>query len=183
MTARPLAPTLRFRAPFLVVLVMTALSVIARPGGAAGQAVLDLGAVIVPTNMPATQTVFVPEAESALVHLLNRTRRQHGLPPLVANSVLRTAARSHSREMALGGFIGHGSPSFGSFLDRLGSVVRPGILVGENVTCAITITQAETAFEASPGHLQNILEPRFRSVGVGIATGAPGLMVTEDFAE
>ena len=183
MTARPFTPALRFRAPFLVVLVIAALGLIAIPDGAAGQTVLDLGAVMLPTNMPTAQSVFVPDAESALLHLLNQARRQHGLPPLVTNGVLRTAARSHSREMALGGFIGHGSPSFGSFLDRLGAVVRAGVLVGENVTCAITITQAETAFEASPGHLQNILEPRFRSAGIGIATGAPGLLVTEDFAE
>src|SRR5579864_295853 len=183
MKARSLAPIPRFRTPFLVVLVMAALSILAIPNGAAGQTVLDLGAVMAPTNMPTTQTVFVPDAESALLHLLNQTRGQHGLPSLVTNSVLRTAARSHSREMALGGFIGHGSPSLGSFLDRLGTVVRPGVFVGENVTCAITITQVETAFEASPGHLQNMLEPRFRSVGIGIATGAAGLLVTEDFAE
>jgi hypothetical protein len=31
--------------------------------------------------------------------------------------------------------------------------------------------------------MQNMLEPRFRSVGIGIATGAAGLLVTEDFAE
>ena len=183
MRALSPAPILRFCAPLLVALVMAALSVIAIPDGAAGQTVLNLGAVMVPTNMATTQTVFVPEAESALLHLLNQTRRQHGLPSLVTNSVLRMAARSHSREMARGGFIGHGSPSLGSFLDRLSAVVRPGVFVGENVTCAITITQVETAFEASSGHLQNILEPRFRSVGIGIATSAAGLLVTEDFAE
>jgi uncharacterized protein YkwD len=183
MKARPLAPTLHFPAPLLILLMMAALTIIAIPDGAAGQTVLDLGAVMVPTNMAMTQTVFVPDAESALLHLLNQTRRQHGLSPLVTNSVLRMAARSHSREMALGGFIGHGSPSSGSFLNRLSAFLRPGVFVGENVTCAVTVNQVETAFEASPGHLENILEPRFRSVGIGIATGALGLLVTEDFAE
>ncbi|HEV2282286.1 MAG TPA: hypothetical protein VGX75_07840 [bacterium] len=36
---------------------------------------------------------------------------------------------------------------------------------------------------ASRGHLENMLDPRFRSVGIGIATAAAGLLVTEDFAE
>jgi uncharacterized protein YkwD len=182
MKARSVARTRRFLALPLVVLVTTALGLV-MADGAAGQTVLDLGAVMVPTNMPATQTEFVPDAETALLRLLNRTRRQHGLPLLVMNAVLRDTARSHSREMALGGFIGHGSPSSGAFLQRLGAVLRPGDFVGENVACGGTITQVETAFEASRGHLENILHPRFHSVGIGIATGALGLLVTEDFAE
>jgi uncharacterized protein YkwD len=182
MKARSVARTRRFLALPLVVLVTTALGLV-MADGAAGQTVLDLGAVMVPTNMPATQTEFVPDAETALLRLLNRTRRQHGLPLLVMNAVLRDTARSHSREMALGGFIGHGSPSSGAFLQRLGKVLRPGDFVGENVACGGTITQVETAFEASRGHLENILHPRFHSVGIGIATGALGLLVTEDFAE
>jgi uncharacterized protein YkwD len=54
--------------------------------------------------------------------------------------------------------------------------------VGENVACGGTITQVEAAFEASRGHLENMLDPRFRSAGIGIATAAAGLLVTEDFA-
>jgi uncharacterized protein YkwD len=182
MKARSRARTRRFVALPLVVLVATALSTV-MTDGAAGQTVLNLGAVTVPTNMPATQTEFVPYAETALLHLLNRTRTQHGLPPLVMNGVLRNTARSHSREMALVGFIGHGSPSSGAFLERLGAVLRPGDFVGENVACGGTITQVEAALEASRGHFENMLDPRFHSVGIGIATGPLGLLVTEDFAE
>jgi len=182
MKARSVARTRGFPALPVVVLVTMALSLVMAEG-AAGQTVLDLGAVMVPTNMPATQTEFVPDAETALFHLLNRTRRQHGLPLLIMNGVLRNTARSHSREMALGGFIGHGSPSSGAFLERLGTVLRPGEFVGENVACGGTITQVEAAFEASRGHLENMLDPRFRSVGIGIATAGAELLVTEDFAE
>jgi uncharacterized protein YkwD len=183
MRARSRGRTLRFLRLLLVVLVTTALRVIAQPGGTVGQTVPDPGAVMVMTNLRVTQSVFVPDAEDGLLALLNQTRRQHGLTSLVMNRVLRTIARGHSREMALGGFIGHGSLSSRSFLDRLSTVLRAGTLVGENVTCAVTITQMEAAFEASPSHLPNILEPRFRSVGIGIATGALGFLVTEDFAE
>ncbi|HEV2284331.1 MAG TPA: CAP domain-containing protein [bacterium] len=182
MKARSRTRSSRVLAPLAIVLVAAILPFVATPDGAAGQTVLDLGAVMVPTSMPTAQTEFVPAAETALLQLLNRTRGQHGLPPLVMNGVLRNTARSHSREMALGGFIGHGSPSSGAFLERHGGVLRPGDFVGENVAYGGTIAQVEAAFEASRGHLENMLDPRFRSVGIGIATAAAGLLVTEDFA-
>lgn len=182
MKAPSRSRTRRFLALPLVVLAATALSVL-MADRAAGQTVLDLGAVMVPTNMRTAETVFVPDAETALLHLLNQTRRYHRLAPLAMNLVLRSAARRHSREMALGGFIGHGSPTSGSPFDRLGVVLRPGVFVAENVACGGTITQVEAALEASRGHFENMLDPRFHSVGIGIATGPLGLLVTEDFAE
>jgi uncharacterized protein YkwD len=183
MTARSRARIRRYFVPALLVLMITVLRMTAQPDHTAGQTVRDPGAVIVMTNLTVAQSIFVPDAEQALLDLMNQTRRQHGLGVLVMNSVLRTIARRHSREVALGGFIGHGSPSSESFLDRLSTILHPGAFVGENVTCALTITQVEAAFEASRGHLPNILEPRFRTVGIGIATGALGLLVTEDFTE
>jgi uncharacterized protein YkwD len=56
--------------------------------------------------------------------------------------------------------------------------------VGENVTLARSVEQAHAAFVASSPHLRNILEPRFRRVGIGVAgAGDLGLFVTQDFAE
>ncbi|HKS91434.1 MAG TPA: CAP domain-containing protein [Tepidiformaceae bacterium] len=137
----------------------------------------------VTTSRPAGETVFLPDAETALLGLLNQTRRARGLPRLAPSAPLRVAARSHSREMALSGVVGHGSALLQSFLDRLSGLVRPGTLAGENVGCATSVGRVEAAFEASPGHLDNMLNPRFGTVGIGIATSPLGLMVTEDFAE
>ena len=169
---------------FALSLVLLAITVsLVVPERAAGQSTPDPGLVMFAIDMKAVDSRFLPGAEKGLLDLVNRLRNQRGLRSLSMNSSLCTAARSHSREMALGGFIGHGSPSTGSFLTRLSAVVGPGTFVGENVASGLTIEQVERAFEASPGHLQNLLEPRFRSVGIGIATGPTGLMVTEDFAD
>ncbi|HLJ62227.1 MAG TPA: CAP domain-containing protein [bacterium] len=132
----------------------------------------------------APASTVVPDDEMELLAMTNEIRTARQLPPLLMSAALRTVARDHSRDMALSGYVGHDSPQGQSFLARLADVVRGGTVVAENVTAALTVEQAHNAFIHSPGHLQNILNPAFRSVGVGVATaGAVGFMVTEDFSQ
>ena len=129
------------------------------------------------------QSAPSPDAEQQLVALMNAVRIAHGLPSLRVDRGLQAAARTHSREMATGGYVGHGSLSGESALERLSHVVVRGY-VGENVAFGLNCHAAHSALVASPGHLRNILEPRFHRVGVGVSSaGALGLAVTEDFAE
>lgn len=144
----------------------------------------DLGSVVVPPTVAAPRTEVFPDAEDALLVLLNQVRRQHRLRLLVMDASLRQVARSHSREMASRGFVGHGSPAGGSLAERLAGAVTARSFVGENVTLAGSIEQAHSAFVASAPHLRNILEPRFRRVGIGVAgAGDLGLFITQDFAD
>jgi uncharacterized protein YkwD len=144
----------------------------------------DAATVVAPLTSPAPRIEVRPDAEAALLDLLNQVRRQHQLPALAMDVSLRQAARSHSRDMAAGGFVGHGSPAGTSFVDRLAGVVAAGSFVGENVTLARSVEQAHSAFVASTRHLRNILEPRFRRVGIGVvAAGELGLFITQDFAD
>ena len=166
-------------------MIVTILAVLAIPAVPAySQSSEDLSSVVVPLTASAPRTEVLPEAEAALLSLLNQVRRQHRLPPLSMDASLRRVARSHSRDMASRGFIGHGSAGGTSFADRLVGVVMGGTFVGENVTLARSVVQAHSAFVASGAHLRNILEPRFRRVGIGVAgAGELELFVTEDFAE
>lgn len=162
------------------------LLVLALVGAGAGPAVPQtLGtpsAVVLGYRAPAS--TVVPDEEVELLAMVNEIRTARHLSPLLMSAALRTVARDHSRDMALSGYVGHDSPHGQSFLVRLSSVVRGGTVVAENVTAALTVEQAHNAFIHSPGHLKNILDPEFRSVGVGIATaGAVGFMVTEDFSQ
>jgi uncharacterized protein YkwD len=139
--------------------------------------------VMVALDERTTQSADQPDAEQQLLALLNSVRAQHRLPPLRMDRSLREVARAHSRDMATGGYVGHGSPAGMSALDRLSHVVSRG-LVGENVTFAISCGAANRALVASPGHLENILEPRFHRVGIGVfSAGQLGMAVTQDFAE
>jgi uncharacterized protein YkwD len=167
----------------LVVVSMTAIIGLMSSGHVAGQDARDLEAVMTPISTKAASARIAPEAERALLSLVNRKRKQYGRQSLFLSLSLRDVARTHSGEMAREGFVGHGSLSTGSFATRFSAIVRPGTLVGENVTIASTIEAAESAFEASPGHFQNMLDSRFHYIGVGIATMPEGFAVTEDFAE
>jgi uncharacterized protein YkwD len=166
-------------------LLAVALAVVALPAiPAYAYASGDLAAVVVPLSAAAPTAEVLPEAETALLSLLNQARRLHGLPPLVMDPSLRQVARLHSRDMATKGFVGHGSSGGASFTHRLGTAVPGRTFVGENVTLARSVEQAHAAFVASSPHLRNILEPRFRRVGIGVAgAGDLGLFVTQDFAE
>ncbi len=149
------------------------------PRGARAESASD----VVPTKYHVTHSEFDPGAESQLFELLNQVRQGHGLRPLVMDASLRFAARAHSRDMAMQGYVGHGSLRGESFVDRLAPIVRGG-LVGENVAIASTVEQANDAFIASPEHHRNMLEPRFHRVGIGISSvGWMGMAITEDFAE
>ena len=161
----------------LAVLVIPAVPAYSQSSG-------DLATVVVPLAAAAPRAEVLPEAEAALFSLLNQVRRQHHLPPLSMDASLRQAARSHSRDMASRGFIGHGSAGGASFAGSLAGFVAGGTFVGENVTLARSAAQAHSAFVASSPHLRNILEPRFRRVGIGVAgAGELGLFITQDFAE
>ena len=137
-----------------------------------------------PAGKPITAITFSSEDETELLVLLNHTREAHQLPPLANDRVLTTAARIHSRDMALHRYLGHGSSNGESFMDRMATFVPSKTLFGENVAVAQTIERVNDAFRASPAHLRNMLDPRFRRVGIGIVVaGALGLIVTEDFSE
>jgi uncharacterized protein YkwD len=141
-----------------------------------GRMVISLSPLISPAEVD-------PDAEDQLLDLLNQVRATHGLPSLVMDRELRFAARAHSHDMASRGYFGHGTPEGQSLVERLSSVVRRG-LVGENIAIAPDVRQANHLFVASSGHLHNMLEPKFRRVGIGITDAGPmGLAVTEDFAE
>jgi uncharacterized protein YkwD len=139
--------------------------------------------VVVMLDQRVSGSTVEPDAEQQLLVLLNGVRAQRGLPALRMDRGLQAAARSHSRDMAQGGFVGHGTPSGTSALDRLSHVVARG-WVGENVTFAVNTYAANRALVASDAHLANMLDPKFHRVGIGIfSAGQLGMAITEDFAE
>ncbi len=168
------------RVTFLVVMAFVISGI---PQSSSAQALPNDGTAIVWTGSTATRYAFLPSDENILFALLNGVRKEYHLAPLTLDASLRQLARDHSREMILRGYVGHGSPSNGSFLDRMARVVPAGTQVGENVAAAQTVEAAQAAFKASPYHLRNMLTPMFRSAGIGVATDGDMVLVTEDFSE
>ena len=163
------------------VVVVLGLSLPVSPKGFALPAAGHRG-VIVKLPQMASQSAILPGAEARLLAMVNRERRIRGLSPLISDHSLRLAARRHAQDMALRGYVGHDSLSGQTIRDRLAGFLRPGSRIGENVAMVQSVEEGQRAFVASQPHLQNMLDPGFHRVGIGVTTaGAMGIMITEDF--
>ena len=139
----------------------------------------------------------IAREEEDLIGAINTERTSRGLEPLAADPTLAEAACAHSREMCELNYFNHRSPTPGAatpvdrYVDALhadGERQPASALVGENiffasVTNDVYNTQyAHQRLMASPAHRQNILEPRFTKVGVGVYRDPQGqFWVTEMF--
>lgn len=117
----------------------------------------------------------------ASVCLMNKVRAQHDLRALTVNKKLARAAGAHSEDMVERGYFSHFSRSGGNIVSRLR---RVGYLrgarawfVGENLAWGAgwrsTPREIWRAWMRSSGHRENILDPRFREVGVGVVLQTP----------
>ncbi|HKX18928.1 MAG TPA: CAP domain-containing protein [bacterium] len=162
---------------------LTAWALLAAPGAAYSQNSAQLGTMVLPLQTRIPGAAFIPTAEDRLLVLINAVRQSRHIAPLTMSGALRMAARYHSRDMAANGYIGHGTSTGESFLARLAQALSHGSRVGENVAAGVDVERIHAAFVHSPGHLENLLNPRFRHVGIGVATTDEFLIATEDFAE
>jgi uncharacterized protein YkwD len=118
---------------------------------------------------------------AAVLCLINEERSSRGMAKLRANAKLRAAAEKHSANMTANNFFDHVSPAGTTPLER---VKAAGYLagasswaVGENIAWGeqqlSTPGEIMKAWMDSTGHRANILNRRFRHIGIGVAVGAP----------
>jgi uncharacterized protein YkwD len=145
----------------------------------------------------ATPPVVMTAEEREFVERVNAARADQHASVLTIDPLLVRVARDHSREMYERHYFDHESPTAGleSPMDRYlaglhqdGIPPPPYILVGENLfycsssTNGYSVAYAHHAFMSSEGHRENILEPRFAKIGVGVYRDERGeVWVTEVF--
>jgi uncharacterized protein YkwD len=113
--------------------------------------------------------------------LLNRQRAVRGLPPLSADHRLAKAALGHSKDMVAHRYFNHDSRSGAPFTTRIAATgwthARQRYVVGENIGWGTRQLASPRAMVRgwmhSPEHRLNILEPRYRLIGIGVAFGTP----------
>lgn len=109
-----------------------------------------------------------PWSEDAIA-LMNRERTDRGLPPLIQNDSLTTAASAKLKDMERKRYFAHTSPEKRtpwSFIEAAGYEYR---FAGENLAIHFKDPGSEhVAWMRSEKHCQNILDPRFREVGVAV---------------
>jgi uncharacterized protein YkwD len=130
----------------------------------------------------APQRLGPAAANAAVLCLLNSQRAAHRLRPLRFDARLARAARAHSSDMVAHRYFAHDSRSGASFAARISRTGwtrhRRSWIVGENIAwgdgTAATPAAIVSAWMHSAGHRANILNRRFRAIGIGIASGTPG---------
>ena len=109
------------------------------------------------------------EVQRAVVCLINRQRRERGLPTLRTSVRLDASAQSWTNTMVRDRAFSHGS----DFAARITAVGFDWSQVGENIADGYrTPASVVTAWMHSTGHCQNILNPEYREVGTGVSTGS-----------
>jgi uncharacterized protein YkwD len=120
-------------------------------------------------------SIILNAKEKRVLVLHNRARKERGLRPLCIDPRLTRAARSHSQEMIEEGYFSHSYYDGESTGERLKRFGYDQSVRGENLAGGTGINgEPDSTFQRwmnNPGHRANVLDSRFRPVGVGTSTG------------
>jgi uncharacterized protein YkwD len=131
----------------------------------------------------------VPSADSlgtareATLCLLNKVRRSHGMKKIRHNRKLADAATQHSQDMVRREFFDHVAPGGVTLTERvlaanyLTARMTSSWMLAENIGWGTGSFGSPKGmvrqWMESPGHRANILNPKVRDAGIGIAVGNP----------
>lgn len=111
--------------------------------------------------------------DAVVVSMVNQERAKVGCAPLAVDSRLNTAARLHSEDMARRNYFSHNSPEGGTPSTRA-SAQGYTTGVGENIAAGYLTPEAVmSGWMTSAGHRDNILNCRYKTIGMGSADGGP----------
>jgi uncharacterized protein YkwD len=142
-------------------------------------------------------TVELTTLDQGVLQQLNAIRKLHNLVPLTIDASLNRSASQHSVEMGLKGYFEHNSADGTAFWKRIQrfypSSTHTYWSVGENLLWSspdVNPAQAMQLWMNSPEHRANILNPRWRQIGVssvhldtapGTYQGLAVTIITTDF--
>lgn len=127
--------------------------------------------------------------EVQILQLVNRERNRRRLTALSWDDRLANLARNYSRKMARERFFSHVDSDGNDVVQRARfSRVRGWSKLGENLfMCSDTdqfVSMSVRGWMRSPSHRENILDPEWRTTGIGIAYARNGdIYITEVFAD
>jgi uncharacterized protein YkwD len=165
----------------------------ARPLLARGMAIRVSPASLLPARETRRQPgdeVTPPAEPTAELDLLNRDRVQAGLPLLAASASLDQVAAIRASQLVADG-ITHYRPGHQvlAAVELLQASGIPYLWHGENIIWEGGMPQSQvpaffnTWWMASPSHRDNILDPHYRSVGIGVARNGNAVYMVEVFTD
>jgi uncharacterized protein YkwD len=129
-------------------------------------------------------TADAATAEDVFVSRVNALRQSEGLAPLRVDPTLVKVARDWAASLSQQNCVCH-HPEFltGNPDDAARIVTTNWIKIGENVGTGSAADQIEDAFEKSPKHRNNLLDPEFDSIGVGVVVVNDAMWVSQQFQD
>jgi uncharacterized YkwD family protein len=109
--------------------------------------------------------------EQEMLNLINQARAQNNAPPLKVDMQVTNVARIKAQDMIDNNYFSHDSPKYGNPFDMLKSFGIGFIQAGENIAGNTDVQKAHTSLMNSPGHRENILNPNYTHIGLGIKNG------------
>ncbi len=136
------------------------------------------------------------ELERRIFLLTNEARTKNGLPALEKDETLTTLARQKCDDMAKRHYFSHTDPEGKTMIDhydqekpaKIGLMGRIGenIHMGQRNDYSDVKTAARVIVDSwmlSPGHRQNILNPAYTNLGVGVAVKGKECYATQSFGQ
>lgn len=121
----------------------------------------------------------IPEVAKKILSLLNAERAKVGAAPLKWGPKLAVVAGKHSQDMLGKNYFSHKSQDGRTLVDRLREGGVTGwTRAGENIAGTSTGVRAFELWMNSASHHENMLDPKYTTVGIGIATDGAFSMYT-----
>lgn len=139
-------------------------------GDTAGTTVPDALSVTFPDCHEPTEGAFW---RAEVLRLVNQERQARGLSPVTSNTTLEDQAAEYACEMIHDRYFGHVNPLTHSTLSERATEFKYEYwIIGENLAAGqASPVAAMTDWMNSPCHRQNILNPAFTELGIGVRLG------------
>jgi len=106
---------------------------------------------------------------AAAAKIISQYRASHGLPPVKMETRLMKIASTHAQRMASTDRLEHVLPGEGSFPQRINAGGYDASVAAENIGAGYgTLSEAIRAWEASPAHNANLLQPNVTEIGIAL---------------
>jgi uncharacterized protein YkwD/uncharacterized membrane protein required for colicin V production len=138
----------------------------------------------VPLEVESYRLQVDEKSEREMFAMVNEERRKAGVGELTWAPDIVPVGRAHATDMWERKYFSHVSPDGKDVGDRLEEHKVKYQLAGENLALAPTLQTAHTGLMNSQGHRENILEKRFKKIGIGVIdNGYYGKMFVQVFTD
>jgi uncharacterized protein YkwD len=133
------------------------------------------------------------KVEDLVLEMTNQIRVKRGLKPLIKDAELTLVARANSDDMLVRRFFDHTDPDGVAFYERIAQRYRHRVfLIGENIwdsegfdpdKSRQVAQEMMDSWLTSPGHRENLLDPEYTHLGVGVSARQDRIRATQEFVK